>query len=129
MCYIVFFFCFCKQKSAYEIRISDWSSDVCSSDLRHVGPSDRRSSRPPIGWPNVSLTALKRSRSNIMEEQREPHFSASLKALASVTLMRSEERRGWKECVCTCRYWWSPSHEKKKHNYYMNTTNALKNNN
>src|SRR3546814_1862454 len=26
--------CFCKQKTAYEVRISDWSSDVCSSDLR-----------------------------------------------------------------------------------------------
>src|SRR3546814_2623530 len=29
---VVFFFCF-KQKTAYEMRISDWSSDVCSSDL------------------------------------------------------------------------------------------------
>src|SRR3546814_3600386 len=28
----MFFFCF-KQKTAYEMRISDWSSDVCSSDL------------------------------------------------------------------------------------------------
>src|SRR3546814_9776879 len=29
------FLCFCfKQKTAYEMRISDWSSDVCSSDLR-----------------------------------------------------------------------------------------------
>src|SRR3546814_8665200 len=27
-------FCFCKQRTAYEMRISDWSSDVCSSDLR-----------------------------------------------------------------------------------------------
>src|SRR3546814_1968927 len=27
-------FVFCKQKTAYEMRISDWSSDVCSSDLR-----------------------------------------------------------------------------------------------
>src|SRR3546814_6760578 len=30
-----FFFFFFKQKTAYEMRISDWSSDVCSSDLRH----------------------------------------------------------------------------------------------
>src|SRR3546814_1811969 len=30
--YVVFFFFF-KQKTAYEMRISDWSSDVCSSDL------------------------------------------------------------------------------------------------
>src|SRR3546814_10379032 len=29
---LLFFFCF-KQKTAYEFRISDWSSDVCSSDL------------------------------------------------------------------------------------------------
>src|SRR3546814_3276122 len=29
-------FFFCKQKTAYEMRISDWSSDVCSSDLAKV---------------------------------------------------------------------------------------------
>src|SRR3546814_2389885 len=35
----LFIFCFFKQKSAYEMRISDWSSDVCSSDLQipHLG--------------------------------------------------------------------------------------------
>src|SRR3546814_6107262 len=32
-CFLVFFF---KQKTAYEMRISDWSSDVCSSDLDTV---------------------------------------------------------------------------------------------
>src|SRR3546814_1857908 len=31
--YFFFFFFFFKQKTAYEMRISDWSSDVCSSDL------------------------------------------------------------------------------------------------
>src|SRR3546814_12870771 len=31
---VCFFFFFFKQKTAYEMRISDWSSDVCSSDLR-----------------------------------------------------------------------------------------------
>src|SRR3546814_1481657 len=31
--YCLFFFFFFKQKTAYEMRISDWSSDVCSSDL------------------------------------------------------------------------------------------------
>src|SRR3546814_4971560 len=31
--FIMFFFFFFKQKTAYEMRISDWSSDVCSSDL------------------------------------------------------------------------------------------------
>src|SRR3546814_5703979 len=33
--YIFLFVFFFKQKTAYEMRISDWSSDVCSSDLRH----------------------------------------------------------------------------------------------
>src|SRR3546814_8972945 len=32
--FVFFFFFFFKQKTAYEMRISDWSSDVCSSDLR-----------------------------------------------------------------------------------------------
>src|SRR3546814_6724447 len=32
---LVLFFCF-KHKNAYEMRISDWSSDVCSSDLSHI---------------------------------------------------------------------------------------------
>src|SRR3546814_4769492 len=48
ICYVVivmlvFFF---KQKTAYEVRISDWSSDVCSSDLR--GGQDRTRA-PPAG--------------------------------------------------------------------------------
>src|SRR3546814_15518937 len=52
---IVFLFFFFKQKTAYEMRISDWSSDVCSSDLvgrfveqQHVGllPRDQRQRQP-----------------------------------------------------------------------------------
>src|SRR3546814_2459256 len=39
-CRCVFFF---KQKTAYEMRISDWSSDVCSSDLRALGLTPRES--------------------------------------------------------------------------------------
>src|SRR3546814_2954689 len=35
--FFCFFFFFFKQKTAYEMRISDWSSDVCSSDLRAEG--------------------------------------------------------------------------------------------
>src|SRR3546814_3797037 len=50
----VFFFFFFKQKTAYEMRISDWSSDVCSSDLRQriatgqVGVGDRQARRPAL---------------------------------------------------------------------------------
>src|SRR3546814_6637945 len=49
MCWLFLLFFFFKQKTAYEMRISDWSSDVCSSDLadktgftRPVGPRDQR---------------------------------------------------------------------------------------
>src|SRR3546814_1800964 len=41
--FVVVFF-FYKQKTAYEMRISDWSSDVCSSDLSRTAPA-RRSKR------------------------------------------------------------------------------------
>src|SRR3546814_3477884 len=37
VCLDLFFVFFCKQKTAYEMRISDWSSDVCSSDLQRLG--------------------------------------------------------------------------------------------
>src|SRR3546814_9438303 len=42
---IVFTFCFFKQKTAYEMRISDWSSDVCSSDLKDGAPTELVSTR------------------------------------------------------------------------------------
>src|SRR3546814_6026609 len=44
------FFFFFKQKTAYELRISDWSSDVCSSDLhgpRPPGSSPASKTQPP----------------------------------------------------------------------------------
>src|SRR3546814_2508263 len=43
----VFLFFFCKQKTAYEMRISDWSSDVCSSDLPPAG--EGRAFRAQLG--------------------------------------------------------------------------------
>src|SRR3546814_4589724 len=42
----MFVFCFFKQKTAYEMRISDWSSDVCSSDLLAL---DNRIELQPLG--------------------------------------------------------------------------------
>src|SRR3546814_1432409 len=81
LCLVFFFF---KQKTAYELRISDWSSDVCSSDLvEHCNG-------------------------------REPHESGARGSFVSVApergRRRSEERRVGKECVSTCRSRWSPYH-------------------
>src|SRR3546814_13530575 len=51
-------FCFFKQKTAYEMRISDWSSDVCSSD-RDLDRVDSRRRGAPLG---LSLSKGRRSR-------------------------------------------------------------------
>src|SRR3546814_2277661 len=48
VCVVVLFFFF-KQKTAYEMRISDWSSDVCSSDLMKKGHGHGRA-RAPTPW-------------------------------------------------------------------------------
>src|SRR3546814_9770387 len=50
--WLVFFFF--KQKTAYEMRISDWSSDVCSSDLGDVGELGQAAPQPLV----VSLRSL-----------------------------------------------------------------------
>src|SRR3546814_15670943 len=59
-CWMLLMFCFFKQKTAYELRISDWSSDVCSSDLDendglfdHVPPPV-----PPTGTPGEFVGGL-----------------------------------------------------------------------
>src|SRR3546814_5484854 len=95
-------FFFCKQKTAYEMRISDWSSDVCSSDLEH-----RQSDKLITG--DVA------------------HYCGSGLGVVAIRLLgcgwpvpehaagggidhRSEERRVGKECVSTCRSRWSPYH-------------------
>src|SRR6056297_3992197 len=82
-------FFFFKQKTAYEILRSDWSSDVCSSDLREIGFECRL------------IKIMLR-------------LSPLLGIIAPVPRLRSEERRVGKECVSTCRSRWLPYHEKKK---------------
>src|SRR3546814_8267134 len=65
MCCVRFFFFFFKQKTAYEMRISDWSSDVCSSDLEIAQRED------PAGMGVFSLagrTVTVRSFSRVADE-------------------------------------------------------------
>src|SRR3546814_3755170 len=95
LCFIVYFssfvfFFFFKQKTAYEMRISDWSSDVCSSDLATV--AEERVDALPTGL--ARLVELARA----------------LATRPRVILLRSEERCVGKECVSTCRSRWSPYH-------------------
>src|SRR3546814_19585692 len=75
-----------KQKTAYEMRISDWSSDVCSSDL------------------TISSMSLPRSFQSILS-------IGFIRPPAEICRRgRSADRRVGKECVSTCRSRWSPYH-------------------
>src|SRR3546814_14855520 len=109
------------------MRISDWSSDVCSSDLaiaHDVGLSDVEQ---PAGRRDV-IQLLKRAQSNSADgffghprrrlgiagtaRQQEQQEREGCRAHAW-TLPRSEERRVRKECVSTCRSRWSTYNEQK----------------
>src|SRR3546814_9448816 len=48
-------FFFFKQKTAYEMRISDWSSDVCSSDLTAAPPTASTAAEADIGFTGIAL--------------------------------------------------------------------------
>src|SRR3546814_12990934 len=96
------------------MRISDWSSDVCSSDLR-----DEQVAGMHVA---VEQAVLQRA------AQPRPHAAAHevLEVVAGGTQRRavidrrSEERRVGKECVSTCRSRWSP---------YTSTKNKSQTNN
>src|SRR3546814_1938775 len=96
---VIFFFC--KQKTAYEMRISDWSSDVCSSDLAERIPAEDESFDTVLT--TFTLCTIPDAVSALREMRR------VLKP-DGVLLFRSEERRVGKECVSTCRSRWSPYH-------------------
>src|SRR3546814_7811760 len=97
---IRFVFFFFKQKTAYEMRISDWSSDVCSSDLVAGGY---------VAYHAVSDTyELTPEQAFVLADEDSPVFMPN--AWAVPASMRSEERRVGKECVSTCRSRWSPYH-------------------
>src|SRR3546814_2400940 len=89
-CCLVFFF---KQKTAYEMRISDWSSDVCSSDLAEF---DEVVLRDEAAHFEILIREFG-GRVGVLDHRR-------------LVARRSEERRVGKECVSTCRSRWSPYH-------------------
>src|SRR3546814_2143695 len=100
----VFFF---KQKTAYELRISDWSSDVCSSDLprhRTVLPGYGEGWKFKIAIAGGTQGLINRFRI-VAEDPSGDRHEQDLPLDA-----RSAERRVGNECVRTCRSRWSPSH-------------------
>src|SRR3546814_2241543 len=95
---LVLFFFF-KQKTAYEMRISDWSSDVCSSDLMAA----------ELGA-QTGLIAPDAVTRDYLLSAGVPEAEIEIDTWQSDGAARSEERRVGKECVSTCRSRWSPYH-------------------
>src|SRR3546814_17211665 len=106
------------------MRISDWSSDVCSSDL--VAPAlvkagarslfvaqldEALKLRPLLDrcHPAISLYVLNGLMPGAEADYADNNILPVLNSLG-----RSEERRVGKECVSTCRSRWTPYHSKKK---------------
>src|SRR3546814_5540348 len=89
--------CF-KQKTAYEVRISDWSSDVCSSDLRRRARRRRHSAEQGRRTFHRTLRAHP-------ERPGAARLRIALDGPGNQgrARLRSEERRVGKECVSTCR--------------------------
>src|SRR3546814_15534800 len=114
------------------MRISDWSSDVCSSDLQAVERWEGRRHlvtegvegavghrlQPRIGQ-DVEAEAGKAVGRLVVEEARGDELAIGVDdgfeiqprhQRADAVEQRSEERRVGKECVSTCRSRWSPYH-------------------
>src|SRR3546814_11620607 len=124
----IFFF---KQKTAYEMRISDWSSDVCSSDLSR-DPTDGRVMSAECRLPAVVLrvAAAARPLSASTPDPRPAACSPPAPDTRAPGMLEaidddhhhhhhhptSEARRVGKECFRTCRSRWSPDPKKKKNN-------------
>src|SRR3546814_7531231 len=107
MCAFFFFF---KQKTAYEMRISDWSSDVCSSDLLQRPNQQSRLAQVVEGLMGdyADETSIKVLDTSVDEALQ---VACELERRGEVDVfVRSAERRVGKECVSTCRSRWSPYH-------------------
>src|SRR3546814_7655270 len=101
------FFFFCKQKTAYEMRISDWSSDVCSSDLpgelaadTAIDDRDGAPRKPALQFRSqpAGIGQIHRGGTGPLGRGGSDRHDVEIPAVAK----RSEERRGGKECVRTC---------------------------
>src|SRR3546814_19136810 len=104
------------------MRISDWSSDVCSSDLRLLGTHNLRNAMLALAVARECGVPLDDAARGI--SKLEPlSMRSSRRQLGAMTVLddaynsnpasareRSEERRVGTECVSTCRSRWSPYH-------------------
>src|SRR3546814_9002873 len=90
MYYSSFLFCF-KQKTAYEMRISDWSSDVCSSDLHEPGCEGLILLRG--GSPQFFLSDAEIARDSLSVPFRETPGDAALDELLDIGGIATDQPR------------------------------------
>src|SRR3546814_4638874 len=105
-----YFFFFFKQKTAYEMRISDWSSDVCSSDLADALSRIDVYKSQTADLIEGGVAGAINLRLNKPFNFKEPTVVVTARGNYGLQTERSEERRVGKECVSTCRSRWSPYH-------------------
>src|SRR3546814_14397045 len=100
------------------MRISDWSSDVCSSDL--LEPMMKVEVVTPDEYMGDIIGDLNSRRGSVlgMDSRGNAQVINAMVPLANmfgyVNTLRSEERRVGKECVSTCSSRWSRYHAKKE---------------
>src|SRR3546814_5585597 len=112
---MVVIFCFFKQKPAYEMRISDWSSDVCSSDLGTISTDPGVLLGTPKPHRKLPGVLRREEATRLLElaavasDDDSPvgcRDRAILELLYATGVRRSEERRVGKECGSTGRSRW-----------------------
>src|SRR3546814_14507955 len=106
------------QKTAYEMRISNGSSNVCSSDLlitdlRRFGDVERPHAN--VGPCTDRLVEVAYHEAELPDRSQWFHRQPRCQGVifnghVGGPFGRSEERRVGKECVSTCRSRWSPAH-------------------
>src|SRR3546814_15314988 len=127
-------FLFFKQKTAYEMRISDWSSDVCSSDLRAAATAALKRGLASFGRGNVSGALAAAQEATIADESwglahafaarlhlaqgdgdaAEAEIARALRTGFAARRTRAEAGRVGKECGRKGRSRWSTAHSRKK---------------
>src|SRR3546814_12482975 len=119
--------CF-KQRTAYEMRISDWSSDVCSSDLStryRLGKFLRRNRTVVVFTAATAVALVGATVFSVVQMQearvQRQHADRAAQLANAMTEVqaRSNERPVGNECVSPCRSRWSPSPSKPKHTHYI----------
>src|SRR3546814_17998939 len=107
------------------MRISYWSSDVCSSDLvdetRHFDEGTSGADRaenlrvcPGRIPPSMYVGQHDPGAYDVVKVKTSLSDGGRLDLKAAPSLPRSAERRGGKACASTCRSRWSPTHQKQK---------------